>query len=155
MRAFYRDYESPTLGGIRPPVILRPVADVYVTGPAGGLPIQGLLDTGSDETVLPWWAVDRLGVKLVEGRSVEIHGIAGALPAMFGWVDFEFLGPDGPIRWSHLAAFSPGARTIFGLRGFLEYFVARFDGVKHEIKLQYRGKAPAPRFVPPAPRRSK
>ncbi len=73
---------------------------------------------------------------------------------MFGLIDFEIIGPAGPIRWSHLALFSPGDKTLFGYRGFLEYFVARFDGVKREIKLQFRGKAPAPRFVPPAPRRS-
>ncbi|HEY2156642.1 MAG TPA: hypothetical protein VGH33_13505 [Isosphaeraceae bacterium] len=74
---------------------------------------------------------------------------------MFGWVDLEFLDADGPIRWSHLAVFGPGDRTLFGLRGFLEFFVARFDGVKHDIRLQFRGKAPGPRFTPPAPRRSK
>ena len=49
---------------------------------------------------------------------------------MFGFVDFEFLGSDGPIRWSHLAAFSPSDHTLFGIRGFLEYFVAKFDGPK-------------------------
>jgi hypothetical protein len=94
-----------------------------------------------------------LGVELVPGLAVDIEGIGGSERMMFGLVDLEIRGPDGPIRWSHLAAFSPSDRTLFGLNGFLEYFVARFDGIKHEVKLQYRGKAPAPRFEPPTARR--
>jgi hypothetical protein len=155
MPAYYREFPSPTAAGLRPAFILRPMARVQIVGPNGGFPYEGDLDTGAAETLLPWEVVDRLGVRLIPGRSIEIAGIGGSVPAMFGWVDFEFLTPDGPIRWSHLAVFGTGDHVLFGLRGFLEYFVARFDGVRHEIRLLFRGKAPAPRFLPPAPRRSK
>ena len=85
-----------------------------------------------------------------------MEGLGGSELLMFGIVDIEFTGvSSGPIRWSHLAAFSPGERTLFGLNGFLDFFVARFDGVRHEIKLQYRGNAPPPRFLLPIPRRGR
>ena len=155
MPAYYKEFPSPTAGGLRPAIILRPTARVHIVGPRGGRSYEGELDTGAAETMLPLEAVDRLGVRLIPGRSIEIAGIGGSVPAMIGWVDFEFLAPDGPIRWSHLAVFGTGEHTLFGLRGFLEYIVAQFDGVRHEIRLQFRGKAPAPRFLPPAPRRSK
>ena len=155
MPVYYQDFPSPTAGGLRPSHILRPMARVHVVGPGGSRAYEGDLDTGAAETMLPWDAVARLGVPLIPGRTMEIAGIGGSVNAMFGWVDFEFLGADGPIRWSHLAVFAPGEHTLFGLRGFLEYFVARFDGVRHEIRLQFRGKAPAPRYLPPVPRRSK
>ncbi len=155
MSAYYREFESPTAGGLRPPNIHRPMARVQIIGPRGGWPYEGVLDTGASETMLPWSAVDRLGVQLLPARSVEIAGVGGSVTAMFGWVDFQLSDSDGPIRWSHLAAFSTDDRTLFGLRGFLEFFVARFDGVKHEIQLRFRGKAPGPRYTPPAQRRSK
>ncbi len=154
MTAYYQRSDSPTAGGLRPASIHRPTARVRVIGPKGGWSYEGVLDTGAVETMLPWSAVDRLGVQLLPGRRVEIEGIGGSVAAMFGWIDLEFPGPDGPIRWSHLTLFSTSERTLFGLRGFLEYFVARFDGVRREVTLRYRGKAPGPRFVPPAPRRS-
>jgi hypothetical protein len=117
--------------------------------------MRGRLDSGADDTVLPWSEIDRLGVELVPGLSVELEGLGGSERVMYGQVDLELDSPDGPIRWSHLAAFSPSERTLFGLNGFLEYFVVRLDGVKHEIGIKYRGKAPAPRFLPPVPRRSR
>jgi hypothetical protein len=149
-------YKPARVNQIRPgdpTVIHRPTVEVRVTGPKQNQVYRGRLDTGSDDTILPWADIEYLGVDLIPGKSVEILGLGGSIRVMYGYVDFEILGPDGPVRWSHLAAFSPGGHTIFGLTGFLEYFVARFDGVKHEVKLQYRGKAPAPRFEPPAPRR--
>jgi hypothetical protein len=117
--------------------------------------MRGRLDSGADDTVLPWSEIDHLGVELIPGVSLELAGLGGSERVMFGLVDLEFSGPDGPIRWSHLAAFSPSERTLFGLNGFLEYFVVRLDGVKREIGIKYRGKAPAPRFLPPVARRSR
>jgi hypothetical protein len=139
----------------RPVLIHRPMVEVRVIGPSANRSYRGRLDTGADETLLPWTAIEILGVSLIPGKSLEIFGIGGSEHVMFGLVDLEIQGADGPIRWSHRVGFSPSGRTLFGLTGFLEYFVARFDGVKHEIKLQYRGKAPAPRFEPPAPRRAR
>ena len=144
MNAYYRQFESPTAGGVRPAIIHCPVADVRIFGPTGNELYQGRLDTGASETSLPWTAVDRLGVQLLPGRAVDIEGVGGSVVAMFGWVDFEFHGSQGLIRWSHLCVFTTSHHTLFGLRGFLEYFVARFDGVKHDIRLQFRGKAPRP-----------
>jgi hypothetical protein len=155
MSAFYRAFGTRPIRPNEPAWIDRPLVRARVIGPKGNLPCEGRLDTGADETVLPWTAIPILGVELVPGLAVDIEGIGGSERMMFGLVDLEIQGPDGPIRWSHLVAFSPSDRTLFGLNGFLEYFVARFDGVKHEVKLQYRGKAPAPRFEPPAPRRAR
>jgi hypothetical protein len=153
MSAYYEGEPVRPLRPGDPTVIHRPLVSVRAIGPKQNQVYEGLLDTGADETILPWSDLEWLGVQLLPRVVADIEGVGGSLRVMYGFVDLEFNGPDGPIRWSHLAAFGQRKRAIFGLNGFLEYFVARFDGVKHEVKLQYRGKAPAPRFEPPAPRR--
>lgn len=155
MKASYRPFYFAGRGVGRPTVVYRPVAEVLVAGPRGNGVFRGRIDTGADETILPWRSIESLGVQLLPGASEELTGLGGSERAMFGWVDLEFSGADGPIRWSHLAAFSPSDRTLFGLNGFLEYFVARLDGVKREIGLRHRGKSPGPRFLPPVTKRSR
>jgi hypothetical protein len=135
--------------------IERPMAKVQVHGPRGNRLYNGRIDTGADDTILPWSAIDAVGVALIPGRPIDVEGIGGTERLMSGWVDLELAGDDGPIRWSCLAAFSPSGKTLFGLLGFLEHFVARFDGVKKEVRLQFRGQAPPPLFSPPTKRRTR
>jgi hypothetical protein len=155
MNAFYRPFLTTDMATRKQKLIHQPTVEVRVAAARSSLIYQGRLDTGADDTVLPWSDIDTLGVQLLPGSGLELKGLGGSERVMFGLVDLEITAPDGPIRWSHLAAFSPSNLTLFGLNGFLEYFVVRLDGVKHEIKLQHRGKSPAPRFLPPLPRRSR
>ena len=153
MSAYYKTFQVQPLGTNGTGLMDRPVVEIRVIGPRDNRPYEGRLDTGADETVLPWKSIALMGVKLIPGKVIELEGIGGIERVMFGLVDLEIIGPEGPIRWSHEEAFSPSDRTLFELNGFLEYFVARFDGVRREVRLQYRGKAPLPRFEPPLPRR--
>jgi hypothetical protein len=155
MSVFYLPFTTIDFATQKLITIHRPMVEVRIAAARGSRILQGRLDSGADDTVFPWSDVERLGVELLPGVSLELEGLGGSERVLYGLVDLELGGPDGPIRWSHLAAFSPSERSLFGLNGFLEYFVVRLDGVKHEIGIKYRGKAPAPRFLPPTPRRSR
>ena len=70
----------PSLGGslLRP----RPVIAVRVFGPAGSHLIDGLLDTGSDDTVLEEWIAGLLGVDLTKAIHRDIGSSASNSVAM-------------------------------------------------------------------------
>ncbi len=61
------DVPIPSLGGslARP----RPIIAACVIGPTGSKFIDGLLDTGSDDTVLEEWVAALVGVDLTQKRA--------------------------------------------------------------------------------------
>ncbi|MBI2331168.1 MAG: aspartyl protease family protein [Chloroflexi bacterium] len=57
-----------------------PVAYVTLRNPATGAVLTDvpmLIDTGADTTLVPTYAVERLGINPEENRSVEVQGFSG------------------------------------------------------------------------------
>jgi hypothetical protein len=125
---------------------LRPMIAVRVTGPAGDDDVFGRVDSGADDTMLPDYLVARLGVAGLSG-PVVIGGIGGAILARFGSVDLEILRGQSSCCWSARVGFYPHPVPVFGLKGFLQYFRATFDGRRHLLDLIPNGTAP-PRSFP-------
>ena len=125
----------------------EPVIVVRAIGPSG-TPwlIQGLLDTGADETLLPMRFRDRQGV--ARGGRYTLKGAGGSpLVAWIGEVDLEMGSPRASYRWSARVGFTPRRDVaIWGRHGFLNYFTATFDGLRRSVSLRSNGSAPAPRF---------
>ena len=115
-------------------LILRPEVPVTIIGPAGSGTYLALVDTGSDNTILPKSIADDLGISLQP---------AGGPPAsVFGGHRVELLTGTSVLRleeagesltWTTPVFFFDFASReeetlILGHAGFLDYFTAIFDG---------------------------
>jgi hypothetical protein len=127
---------------------LRPMITVRVIGPAGDDDVFGRVDSGADDTLLPDYLIARLGVAGLSGYVV-IGGIGGATLARFGTVDLEIGQGQTSSRWSARVGFYSHPVPVFGLKGFLQFFTATFNGRRHHLDLVSNGTALPPTF--PAP----
>jgi hypothetical protein len=81
--------------------VLRPVVAVLARGSVGETRIAGRLDTGADETILPGWALTRIGHTGPKGQTGTIGGIAGqSISVVYGLVTLTCdAGLDEPFTW--------------------------------------------------------
>jgi hypothetical protein len=126
-------------------VVYRPIIPFRVIGPAGGEDEAAWVDTGADDTLLPAFLIDRLGVTFAPSDHSIIEGIEGSMSVVrYGTVDLEILGSGGGYRWSARVGFHAGHKIVFGHNGFLEYFTASFNGRTRHLTLTPNGNAPSP-----------
>jgi hypothetical protein len=122
---------------------LRPMITVRVTGPLGNIDYFGRIDSGADDTLLPEYLVASLGITGLSG-PVVIGGIGGATLARFGTVDLEISQGQASVKWSARVGFSSHNAPLFGLKGFLQFFTATFNGRRHYLDLLPNGTALPP-----------
>ena len=121
-----------------------PVILARVSGPLGTYLVQGLVDTGAQETLLPLQYLNHLGVVRGE-RYLLASANRTPIYAWLGAVDFEQARGRTTYRWSARVGFTPRRNiAIFGQAGFLDHFTAIFDGLHHRLTLQPNGTFPAP-----------
>lgn len=121
--------------------VYQPKIPVVLAGPKGERRFNALVDTGSDLTILPVYDVAELtGVKInrrtratVQGRS-EAHREELFLGES---CKLLLLGDDESYQWETNVWFSDddASPPILGHVGFLEFFLAMFDGLKRELTL--------------------
>lgn len=142
----YRYYEVLPTPGHPQHLIARPVIPVQVIGPAGKVVVMGLLDTGSDVTILPAFVLGLIGGKYASDEQARFRGVGGqVVTANYAEVELALDHPDGVCRWSVSVGFLDGRTVaILGQKGFLEYFNATFKSdigrVKLEPNRQFPGK---------------
>jgi hypothetical protein len=153
MRFPYRRY---TVQGTTPNAIalmFRPMVPVRVISPVGDRQVLCRADTGADDTVLPHDMVAALGITGLS-PPVNIGGIGGGIPAVFGTVDLEISDGWTTYRWRAHVGFHASSlyqsTPVVGLKGFLQYFTATFDGQSRQLDLVPNGLA-----VPPSKKRSR
>ena len=101
--------------------IHRPILPIQIFGPAGSDEDEGLVDTGSDDTLFPDDRIGKLGVTIKPGDHAVIAGIEGSLTLVrYGAVDLAIPGPGGGTRWSARVGFHSGQKVVLGLGGSLE-----------------------------------
>jgi len=127
-----------TLGGglIR----YRPIMAVRISGPGGSYFLDGLLDTGSDETIFPEWVAAMIGVDLSLGADQEVHLAGRGKPIRCRYLSATILITDGKqetIEWEAVVGFVavPLRCPLLGQAGFLEFFDVAFQGANHEAEL--------------------
>jgi hypothetical protein len=115
-------------------VVHRPEIPATVVGPAGSGTYIGLVDTGSDQTILP--------KSLARDLGILIRSTAGPAAQTFGGHDVHLeagevtlqISADGEVvTWKTTISFFDFAAEdeetiLLGHAGFLDYFIATFDG---------------------------
>ncbi len=115
-------------------VLLRPEIPIRVYGPAGAAEMLALVDTGSDNSILPLSIARDLGIKTTLGKGPAATAYGGQQIALsFAEVELEVSQDDTLVRWRSRLYFAdfPGdmeKAVILGHEGFLDYFTATFDG---------------------------
>lgn len=122
-------------------MIWRPRIPVIIIGPTGELRIEALIDTGSDQTILPQVDMSRIGADIDVGRISQVRGrladhqeelSLGKNIKLGLQLDSEtYIWP--ATVWLSNAADSP---ALLGRSGFLEYFDVTFYGKKLEVELK-------------------
>lgn len=130
-------------------VILRPEIPVTVIGATGEGTYLGLVDTGSDNTILPKSVADRLGVSLASAPGPPATVFGGHhVELLVGQVMLQLEAEGEVLRWSaqlyfHDFPHEEDETVILGHSGFLDYFTATFDGKQGTLHLIPNDELPA------------
>jgi hypothetical protein len=135
----------PSLGGghARP----RPIIAVRVAGPSGSHLIDGLLDTGADETVFEEWLAALIGLDLTNSVHRDIGLVGRVQPVRVKYVSVNLCLTDGMhevCEWSAIIGFTTTKLRypLFGYAGFLQFFNTDFRGDDCEVMLTPNKKFP-------------
>jgi Aspartyl protease len=122
-------------------VVRRPEVFLRVYGPAGHTEVRALVDTGTDNSILPLSVATRVGVEVTPGHGPAASAFGGQQIALsFADVDFELAGDAGSVRWQAHAYFAnvsdENDTALLGHQGFLDFFIATFHGEECVLELQ-------------------
>lgn len=121
--------------------IVRPVirVDIFYKGSKEKLPLEVLVDSGADKSVLPAEVGLVLGFEVATGRKELFVGMTGSeKPLYIHAVDFAVGGQKISTEVGFTYALPPQAMGVVGQYGFFDFFVVKFDLVKEEIELKPR-----------------
>jgi hypothetical protein len=140
MRFLYKHLstQSPAiaLGGrwVRP----RPIISVTIIGPNDSRLREGLLDTGSDDTVFPEHLAATLGIDL---SSAPIGSMQTAnrtrARVRYAPVRLRITAGIEQREWPAWVGFTavPLKQPLLGFAGFLQFFTATFHGDREQVEL--------------------
>jgi len=121
--------------------VFRPVIPVDLAGPDGEIDFYALVDTGSDDTLIPRFVADEIGLKIDDDRVEEVIGIGGE-KITIAHADVELRVSDGDESafWNTSVGVigeseSGGDYVILGHKSCLEFFTATFTGGRHILEL--------------------
>lgn len=132
-----------TLGGAS--IRLRPLIDISVSGPGNTIIREAVIDTGSDEVILPESFAALIGLDLSVAPTGISSGV-GSPPLSVRYAPVILRLTDGlEFRtWTALVGFTPALRSriLLGIAHGLEYFTATFHGDRHEVELEINTSYP-------------
>lgn len=123
-------------------VISRPIVPILISGPSGSARLPALVDTGSDETLLPYSVAETLGIKISNATKAEVMGIGDQpLEVSYGTIELCITGLIEQFKWSTRVGFvkygdPENESVILGHKGCLEFFQLFFDGPKKELEIK-------------------
>ena len=151
MRFLYLVGTSPLLlpsmaGGVQR---LRPVLPVFVSGPKRSVTRDFLLDTGSDDIVLPDSLAPQLGIDLATAPSIPVT-LAGRGVVVCRYAQLGLRISDGSetCEWDAIVGFVPVAlrQPLLGFAGFFQFFNVEFRGAVSEFTITPSSVFPGRRF---------
>jgi hypothetical protein len=125
-----------TLGGrfSRP----QPLVPVTLIGPGNSNLVEGLLDSGAEDTVFPEYLAARVGLDLTNAPTGSATGVGGPpIPLRYAEVSLRIAGAQELREWRAWVGFTTVAlrRPLLGFAGFLQFFTATFHGDLEEVEL--------------------
>jgi hypothetical protein len=135
--------------------LYRPVITVRVTAPGGDRACDGLLDTGSDETILQDHLAAYIGVDLTGAEERLVHLVGRPAPVRCRYAAVELQITDGlreTYEWTAVVGFAATRLNynLLGQAGFLEFFDADFRGADLQVVLIPNAKFPGTQVAMPA-----
>lgn len=129
---------QPSLGGAM--VRHRPITAIRVSGPGGSWILDGLLDSGSDDTIFPEWIAPMIGVDLAAATGHDIHLAGRGKPIRCRYASAKLRITDGAseiYEWDAMVGFiaAPIKCPLLGQAGFLQFFDITFQGADHAVNL--------------------
>ncbi|MCI0739253.1 MAG: retroviral-like aspartic protease family protein [Gemmataceae bacterium] len=118
----------------------RPLVRVRVIGPGRRHwdCDKALVDSGADDTLIPYHVAKMIGAQLLpdQGHAHHWRGMRYAL--RFARVELELTDDVSVWRWPALVAFSPAAirYPLLGHCGFMEYIETRFLDADRRVELE-------------------
>jgi predicted aspartyl protease len=133
-------------------VVLRPEVFLRVHGPAGDTQVHALVDTGSDNSILPMSVARKVGITTTPGSGPGATTYGGhEIPLSFADVDLELADDEHSLRWPahvYFAEVSEEKETaLLGHQGFLDFFTATFDGEECVLELEPNSDFPSEKSV--------
>jgi hypothetical protein len=118
-----------TLGGrwVRP----RPIIEIEVAGPLDSRIVDGLIDSGADETILPSSIASDIGIDLSHSPMGTNRGITGdQLSLSYAEVTLALFDGTSIWQWPAMVGFHTLAskRAILGFAGFLQFMTTTMEG---------------------------
>ena len=144
----YASYEVSRSTTIPGGVVYRPEVVIHVSSGSRSLAIQALVDTGSDETVLPISLAAILQIHLDDSLANAAAGVGGHEVRLIpGQVDLMLADGTENFRWkstvSFLETYDPDVEVaLLGFAGFLQYFTVSFDSEVLCVSLSPNSKFP-------------
>jgi len=130
-------------------LLRRPEIPVTVVGAVRSAAFIGLVDTGSDQTILPKSIADYLGIALEPTTGPAARTFGGhSVRLLAGDVVFKLEADGESLIWKTPVAFfdfpaKDDETLILGHSGFLDYFTATFDGKLGVLTLNPNDDLPA------------
>jgi hypothetical protein len=118
----------------------RPKAFITVSiiGPTDTRALEGLLDTGSDDTVFHESLAALIGIDLTTAPAGVAQGVSGAaIPVRYAEVMLRITDGIEQREWKAWVGFTPlrSSYALLGFAGFLQFFTATFHGDDEEVEL--------------------
>jgi hypothetical protein len=134
----YRYRPEPLLGA-PPPTLpstaalrFRPLVPLRVFGSGGRsrLFLKAVVDTGADETVLPWATATQIGAALLPASGHSLRWRGSSFPLRFARVELQLSTARASCRWPATVAITSAPLTypLLGITGCLEFFDVLFRG---------------------------
>lgn len=140
MKFLYRRHSRDKIPGASEGVIYKPIVPIVAYGPSRSFGFDGLVDTGSDQIILPAHIASYIGVSLHNKNKAHISSFVENRAAIF-FVDNIHLAlhSGGQVyRWPARVWFSDSNESLalLGHIDFLQFFTSTFDGKNHELILE-------------------
>jgi hypothetical protein len=125
---------QPSLGGAL--LRYRPITAIRISGPAGTWILDGLLDSGSDDTIFPEWVAPMIGLDLTAAIEQDIHLAGRGKPIRCRYASATLRIADGVLEayeWNAIIGFIavPMKCPLLGHAGCLQFFDVTFLGADH------------------------
>lgn len=141
MKFPYKLYRMNKGPGVPNGLMWRPRIPVIVIGPMGEVRLEALVDTGSDQTILPQVNTSEIGLKIDHQRQALVYGRLREHEELLNLGRNVRLGLQLDSKtyvWPATVWFSDSSDSpaILGRIGFLEYFDVTFYGKKLELEIK-------------------